>query len=99
MGSNGEPSRRRGIRTWRRISRPELEPISALDIEKDKERTVFKVPEASLGPEDQKTTGTGIQNYSQGTKIPDEWVANEVNLVMIFNPKVLQKESASSLFV
>ena len=51
--------------------------------------TAFKVAEATLRTKDEETTDGGVGKHSSGAEIPDQWVAQQVNLTVILDPEIL----------
>jgi hypothetical protein len=55
-------------------------------------RTTIEIPVSPLNTQDQQSTGGKIDNDAYCARVPYHRVTNEVNLTMVLDPKVLQKE-------
>lgn len=51
--------------------------------------TIFEISIATLRAKDEKAPHCNVTSYCGCTRPPDHRVANEIDLAMIFNPKVL----------
>ena len=53
------------------------------------EHTVLEISVAALRTKDEETTDGGVGKHSSGAEIPDQWVAQKVNLTVILDPEIL----------
>ena len=53
--------------------------------------TIFKISIATLCAKDEEAPHCNVTSYCGCTRPPDHRVANEIDLVMIFSPKILKQ--------
>ena len=58
-------------------------------------RTAIEIPVSPLSTQDQQSTHGDVDNDADCACVPNHRVTNEVNLTMILDPKVLQRETQS----
>jgi hypothetical protein len=58
---------------------------------KESNVTILKVTISTLLAQEEEPTDGGVTKDSKGTKIPNENVANKIDLPMIFHPEVLRQ--------
>jgi len=51
--------------------------------------TVFKVSETPFGPQNHQYPDRHIQDNRNRTEVPDEGITYQINLTILFDPKVL----------
>lgn len=59
------------------------------NINKQGELTVVEISVTPLGAKNEKTANGDIGGHRKRAQIPNKWIANEVDLTMIFHPEVL----------
>jgi hypothetical protein len=57
---------------------------------KGRGRTIVEITESSLLAQDQETPNPGVDRNSESAQVPDERIADQVNLPVVLDPEVLQ---------